>query len=133
MRIVIDTNVFVSGIFRSGPPSDILSLWQQKKTTLCFTSDILDEYQRVGQILAKKYSGIDIEPILELVTIHGKIFPNIVLPEPVSRDPDDDKFIACAVSAKAKYIVSGDKDLLDIGSYSKITMIKPKEFLRVMK
>ena len=40
----------------------------------------------------------------------------------VSRDPDDDKFIECAVDAKALYIVSGDKDLLDIGAYENVMM-----------
>lgn len=129
MKIVLDTNVFVSGIFWKGTPSDILSLWQQQKITLCITPDILNEYTRVGQILAKKHPSVDIEPFLELVAIYGKMFPNVSLPAPVSRDPDDDKFIACAISANAKIIVSGDKDLLDLGTSSKIDIITPRKFL----
>ncbi|MBY0377806.1 MAG: putative toxin-antitoxin system toxin component, PIN family [Gammaproteobacteria bacterium] len=129
MNMVLDTNVFVSGIFWSGAPSNILTLWQQQKIILCVNLDILEEYTRVGRLLAKKYPGVDIEPFLELVAVYGKIFPDLTLPLPVSRDPDDDKFIACAVSANAKVIVSGDKDLLDVGSYSDIDILSPRQFL----
>ena len=132
MKIVLDTNVFVSGIFWSGPPSNVLSLWQQGNIILCITPNILEEYTRVGRILMKKYANINLEPFLELVTLYGEIFPDFELPEPASRDPDDDKFIACAVSAKANLVVSGDKDLLDLRHYNGIKIISPKQFLSQM-
>lgn len=129
MKIVLDTNVFVSGIFWGGPPSDVLDLWQQGKITLCITPDILEEYICVGKRLTKKYPGVDINPFIELVTIYGYMVPDIKLLKPISRDPDDDKFISCAISAKAKVIVSGDKDLLDLASYNKIDILTPKKFI----
>lgn len=129
MKIVLDTNVFMSGIFWSGPPSDVLDLWQQGKITLCITPDILEEYISVGKRLTKKYPGIDVSPFIELVTIYGHMVPDIKLAETISRDPDDDKFIACAVSAKAKVIVSGDKDLLDLIKHKQIDILTPKSFI----
>ncbi len=129
MNIVLDTNVFVSGIFWNGAPSEVLDLWQQQEITLCITPSILEEYIRVGRILAKKYPTVAIEPFLELLARYSKIFDDLPLYEPISRDPDDDKFIACALSANAKVIVSGDKDLLDVKHYLDIEIVNPKSFL----
>jgi putative PIN family toxin of toxin-antitoxin system len=53
------------------------------------------------------------------------------LSSPVSRDPDDDKFLETAVTGQADYIVSGDKDLLDLGEYEGIKILKPAEFLAI--
>ena len=129
MNIVLDTNVFASGIFWNGTPTKILELWRKHKIILDITPKIFEEYSRVCRVLGKKYSHIDIEPFLESMAIHGTIFPDRKLQKPVCRDPDDDKFIACALSANAKIIVSGDKDLLDIGTYANIRMITPKKFM----
>jgi predicted nucleic acid-binding protein len=51
------------------------------------------------------------------------------LPEQVSRDPEDDKFIACALAGDCKCIVSGDKDLLEVSGYQGVKIVAPREFL----
>ncbi len=51
------------------------------------------------------------------------------LPEPVCVDPDDDKFLACALASKVKYIISGDKHLLQVTGYRSIEVIRPSEFI----
>ncbi len=107
MKIVLDTNVFVSGVFFSGPPYRILKAWRDGQLQLAVSREILEEYQRVGQELAGKFPGVDLEPILELITFKAKIFPSPGLPGPVCQDPNDDKFFACAVAARSKIIVSG--------------------------
>ena len=129
MKTVVDTNVFVSGIFWGGPPSDVLDLWHQNKIHLCITLDIVEEYTRVSKHLAKKYPGTDINALINLVTAEGRMVPDIKFLKPVSRDPDDDKFIACAIAAKAKVIVSGDKDLTDLKHYNNIKILKPTQLL----
>lgn len=130
IRVIIDTNVLMSGIFWSGAPAKILDAWQQKKLKLVISPDILDEYTRVGHILAKKYSGVDIGPIIDLITIHSELFLPQPLPAPVSRDRDDDKFISLTIAAHCKIIVSGDKDLLDINQYGGVRVIKPSDFVK---
>ena len=55
MKIVLDTNVFISGIFFDGPPSKILQSWRQSKTKIFLTEQILSEYQRIGEELSAKY------------------------------------------------------------------------------
>ena len=60
---------------------------------------------------------------------HGEFVSPVILKEPVSRDADDDKFIATALAAKCKLIVSGDKDLLTVDGCFSIELIKPNEFV----
>lgn len=129
-KIVLDTNVFVSGIFWSGPPSRILQAWQQRAIKLIISQDILNEYTRVGEVLAKNYREVDISEFIKLITIHSELICPINLPESVSSDPDDDKFIACALSAGCKLIVSGDKHLLAVSGYAKIEVLKPAAFVK---
>ena len=130
MRIVLDTNVFISGIFWSGPPFTILDAWKQRKIDLIVSQEILSEYNRVSKELSKKFLSVDLSPFIELLTIHAEMHVAKKLKEPVSRDPDDDKFIACALSAKVKIIVSGDKDLLVTSGHNDILVVKPNVFVR---
>jgi putative PIN family toxin of toxin-antitoxin system len=94
------------------------------------SKDIIHEYTRVGEILSQKYKGVDVNPIINLMTIHSTVISPINLPQPVSSDPDDDKFIACALSAHCKIIISGDKHLLDISGYEGIQVLKPATFVK---
>jgi uncharacterized protein len=129
MKIVLDTNVLISGIFWSGYPFQILEAWQKRKIKFAITEEIFDEYSRVARILSKKYHAVDIMPILELILTYAEMYPSLKLSSPVSSDPDDDKFIGCAISSESKFIVSGDADLLDIVEYDGIKIIKPKIFV----
>ncbi|MDZ7699592.1 MAG: putative toxin-antitoxin system toxin component, PIN family [Deltaproteobacteria bacterium] len=129
MRVVLDTNVFISGIFFGGPPSDILKSWRQSKIQIIFTKEILEEYQRVGEELSAKYPSVNIEPIIELFTIFGDFVETTNITETICEDPDDNKFIECAVVSKSKLIVSGDNHLLNISGYKDIEVLKPREFL----
>lgn len=130
MKIIIDTNVFVSGIFWSGPPYQILKAWQSRKIVLCLSQEILDEYDRISKSLSKQYPTIDLLPFLELLAIHAELYDTFKLKEQVSRDPDDDKFIACALSAGVKIIISGDHDLLSVSGYQGISVVKPALFVK---
>jgi putative PIN family toxin of toxin-antitoxin system len=131
VKIVLDTNVFVSGIFWSGPPYQILKAWQSGQISLVLSQEILDEYDRVSKSLSHKYPGIDLSAFIELVTINAELYVVRKLDDRVSRDPDDDKFIACALHAEVKTIVSGDEDLLTISGYAGITVLKPASFVRL--
>jgi len=131
MRLVVDTNVFISGIFFSGPPYDILNAWRNRKVELVISPDILDEYRRVGEELAKRYPGTDLGPLLELLAIKSRIVDAPPLDENVCSDPNDDKFIACALASRTKLICSGDKALLRISGYRGITVLSPKDFVDI--
>ena len=129
MKVVIDTNVFISGIFWSGPPYQILKAWQNHKIRLVLSQEILNEYDRVAYTLTKQYPHVDLLPFIELLAMHAEMYTPVQLKQPLSRDPNDDMFIACALAAKAKIIISGDKDLLTISGVNKITILKPSAFV----
>lgn len=129
MRIVLDTNVFVSGVFFGGHPYRILDAWRQSHVTLTLSAEILDEYRRVGEDLGRRYQGADLAPFLRLVVAHGRFVEPGRLPAPVCRDPDDDKFLACAVAGRARAIVSGDKDLLTLSEFHTIPILTPRQFV----
>jgi putative PIN family toxin of toxin-antitoxin system len=107
--------VLVSGIFFSGPPFQILHAWRNRTIQFVLSVEILDEYRRVSMELAKQFPGIDISSSLDLVTVNSKIIESLPLPAPVCVDPDDDKFIACAIAGKTNIIISGDGHLLKSG------------------
>ena len=129
MRGILDTNVFISGIFFSGPPSQILKAWANQRLQIVLSQQILDEYQRVSEELSSKFQEIDILPIIELVTIHGQFIDTQGLDISVCEDPDDDKFLECAVAGKCKIIISGDKHLLKLSGYEGITVMSPRNFV----
>lgn len=129
MKIVLDTNVFVSGVFFTGPPYLILKAWRDGRIQLVISADILDEYYRVGKVLADRFPGVDLDPIIGLLTVQAEFITAPPLPEPVCDDPDDDKFLACAVASDADFIVSGDRHLLKISVYHGTEIVRPRNFL----
>ena len=128
MKIVVDTNVLVSGIFFTGPPHRILQAWKDGKLQIVLSADIIDEYLRVSEALSGKFAGVDAQPILELLIKKAEIVQPKRLPEPVCDDPDDDKFLAAAISSGAKIIISADRHLLTVSGYQSISVLRPKTF-----
>lgn len=129
MRIILDTNVFVSGVFFTGPPYQILKAWREGRVKLIISPEILEEYERVGKIIAEEFPSIHFQPILDFVTIKAEIIPAERLSERVSDDPDDDKFLACAISANSKIVISGDRHLLKVSGFRGIQVMKPRPFV----
>ena len=129
MRVVIDTNVFISGVFFGGPPFQILKAWRDGRIQLLLTMEILEEYDRVSEALAEQFPGIDLDPVFDLLAVEGETILAPSLPEPVCDDPEDDKFLACALAGKTRMIISGDKHLLKVSGYRGIAVIRPREFV----
>jgi uncharacterized protein len=130
MKIILDTNVLVSGIFFSGPPYRILRAWHDQRFQLVLSTEILDEYRRVASELSIKYPVINIEPFLHLIETNGLMVSAPPLSEMVCGDRDDDKFIACALAAECDIIVSGDKHLLKVFGYRQIKVLTPHQFAK---
>ena len=90
---------------------EILKAWIDKRIQLLISSEVLQEYQRVGEELLQRYAEIEIKPILKSFSKNTISISAPRLPHPVCVDPDDDKFIECAVAGNAELIISGDKHL----------------------
>ena len=130
MRIVLDTNVFISGIFFTGPPYQILEAWRDGRVQLLVSPSILDEYQRIGAELALKFRDVDLKPFLDLLTVQAEIVLAPTFPPVIQDDPSDDKFLEAAVAGKASYIISGDKHLLKLSEFQGIQILKPRDFVQ---
>ena len=126
MKILIDTNILISALFFGKFPKGFLNEVLVKNFEICINDKILDEYEATihKKILKKK--------ILDEV-LYEKFLQDVRFFESVSdlkicRDPDDDKFLNCAIDAKAIYIVSGDNDLLTLKNFEGIEIVTAREF-----
>lgn len=131
MRVVLDTNVVVSGVFFGGVPGKILSAWSAGAFVLVLSPPILEEYRRVGRELGLRYPAITaaFEPVLTLIAMNAVIVDAPALSVPVSADADDDMFLAVALAAKAAVVVSGDQDLLEVSGWHGVDVLTPRQFL----
>jgi uncharacterized protein len=130
MRVVIDTNVFVSGVFWKGAPGAVLDAWRDGRIQVVLSPAILAEYERVGAELRRQYPTVDLREIMRLLTVNSRTVKDVPLPKPACSDPDDDKFLAVAVAGRAEYVVSGDKALLNVREYRGVRIISPGAFVR---
>lgn len=128
MRVVIDTNIFISSFF-GGYPKRIIDLWKSGGITLCFTNDVIKEYVDV----LRRMDFANTQEFDELLQLFKKQFNCSYAAKAVSlqvcKDRDDDKFLEAAVSLHAKFIISGDKHLKSLGKYADILILSPREFV----
>lgn len=128
-RVVIDTNVFISSFF-GGNPRKIIDLWESGQIILCLSRPIVDEYVEVLSRMGLKNER-ELEELLSLFAHGYHVLFTAKTPDLniVEKDPDDDKFIECAVALNSKFIVSGDRALQEIKDYMGIKLQSPKQFL----
>src|SRR3989344_5146908 len=129
MRVVLDTNVFISGIHWTGDSKEILFMFRNKKFELVSSISIIEEITKTLTNFRIPLSEEDISMWENI------ILENAVLVEPeeeidiVKEDPDDNKFIEAAVAGKVSYIVTQDNHLLKIKEFRGIKILTPSEFL----
>ncbi|MCC6474058.1 MAG: putative toxin-antitoxin system toxin component, PIN family [Burkholderiales bacterium] len=133
MRIVLDTNVVVSGLLWPGPPGRLLDLLRSGQAS-AFTSEAL--LAELADVLSRGH----LAPILArhqasaAVLVHGYALlaatvPAAAIAAVVAADPDDDAVLACALAAAAEIIVSGDAHLRNLKSWQRIPILAPAQAL----
>jgi putative PIN family toxin of toxin-antitoxin system len=133
VRAVIDTNVLVAGLFWRGPPHTLLEQVRAGAVAMVSSPMLLAELTDVigrpkfDTILAR--TSTSHERLLADVRRMTEIVEPPPLPQPVCRDPDDDEVLALAIAARVDLIVSGDNDLLSLGSFEGIPIVAPSEAL----
>ena len=134
MKIVLDTNCLVNIIMPGSYNNDIWQAFRAAKYVLCVTNEILFEYH---EILAKRYNALIANTVMkELIET-----PNVERVDPTYRfnliktDPDDNKFVDCAVIAGATYIVSNDRHFRELKQYDfpKVDVRTLTEFLGIVR
>jgi putative PIN family toxin of toxin-antitoxin system len=137
LKIVIDTNVIVSAALKDGtPPALVLGACVDRRITLVTTTWQLDELQRVlgysriaARLLAERRSRL-LDSVRHLAEI---VVPTGAAQGAVPRDPDDENILEAAIAGNADYIITGDKDLLDVGTFEGITIVNPAQFVEVLR
>ena len=131
MRVVLDTNVLISGIFWGGVPQKILDAWERRQFEAYATLEMLEEYQ---EIIARKSRHARLDPRLITNGIASRfhLVDPVELAHQICDDPDDDMFIACAISAGATHIVSGDNKLLSTSPLLACDVVTPRAFLNLL-
>jgi uncharacterized protein len=129
VRVVLDTNVMLSGFFFGGVPGRILQAWRDGHVKLVISPSILAEYCEAGSELEGRYGGSDFEAFAALLVLHSELVDApATLDEQVCSDPDDDKFLSCARVARVDTVVSGDTALLRTSGWSGIEVLRPRSF-----
>ena len=128
MRVVLDTNVLVSGVFFGGVPRDLLEAWGRGAFDLVASPKIVDEYLRIVERLSDSHPGLEGEGVLARIIGNTALWPDPEVTEAITRDPDDDVFMALARDADA-VVVSGDSDLLGAAGWAGVQVLKPRDLL----
>ena len=130
IRVVLDTNVFVSSIFRGGKPRAIVDRIIREEIYGGISQALLDE---IEDTLTRGKFQFSKEYVFSAISeIRNYMIP--VIPKSaihVSKDPDDDRVLECALAFKADFIVTGDKHLLQIGGFRGIKIVTPGEFKEI--
>ena len=137
MRVVLDTNVIISAtLIRGGQEDQIVRAWQRGVFELVLSPPILEE---MGRALfydkLRKLRWMTVEEVAELLQAlaQGSVVVSGRSKVKASRDPDDDKFLAAAIEAEARFVVTGDRDLLALRRYRNVRIITPARFLRIIR
>lgn len=137
MRAVLDTNVVISAtLIRDGNEDRILRAWQRGVFELVLSPPILDEmgralfYEKLRK--ARWMTEAEVVSLLRSLAQESTLVPGRVRLE-VSRDPEDNKFLEAAIEARAQYVVTGDKDLLDLKTCRGVRIVAPAAFLKILR
>ena len=127
MKIVVDTNVIISGVFFNGLPYRFLNEIVSNEIEIVASKEIIEEYYEVTKELVDSRTGNFNKKLFDIIV--GKM--EIIVPRTkvdVCRDPEDNKFIECAIEGNAIFIVSGDQDLLTIKQYENILIVSVADY-----
>ena len=132
MKIVIDSNIFISSFFWGGNPRDIFERVINGLDELFITEEILKEIKSVMNNSKFNVNTDEIEDYVKIIERYSKKIESKNVPKDISRDKDDDKILQCGVDGDVDFIITGDNDLLILKEYEKIKIMKPKKYLETV-
>lgn len=132
MKVVADTNVYVSAIIFGGKPQAILDLAQDGQIELFISDDIVAEITRILRDKFKRTPEQLRNDLLSIQAITTSVVPSERI-DAILHDPTDNIMLECAVEASADVIVSGDKHLLEIDGFRGITIELASDLLAEMQ
>lgn len=139
-KVIIDTNVWLSGILWGGVPGEILKTWRNNielkddNFTIVFSKEILKEiWEKLKEIARRADEDIyTLKEWLDIIEDQGE-FVEPSEKVSVCRDEKDNKFLEAALASNADFLITGDKDLLVLKKYKKTKIITPRRFLEIYR
>jgi uncharacterized protein len=127
MKAVFDTNVLVAAFVTEGVCAKLLGRARRKQLDLVISPFIVKEFENV---FLKKFSASkeQIRTATKLISEAAQIVSHESMASGICRDPDDDQILSCALSAEADYLVTGDRDLLELKEFHGIKILTPGVF-----
>jgi putative PIN family toxin of toxin-antitoxin system len=131
-KVVLDTNILVSAFIKyGGNESKIIEKTINRQITHITSEDILDEFHTVISRPQFRYSSTKIKEIMLFLIKSTQITTPTEKIGAIKEDPADNKILECATAAKADYIITGDKHLLNLKKYDGIPILTSTEFLKI--
>jgi putative PIN family toxin of toxin-antitoxin system len=130
-RVVLDTNVLVSGLL-GGTATDIIRRWRAGDFRMVLSPDIMAEYEGVLNRPKFRLPKWVVQDLLAYTRASAEWVTPVVEESGVARDPSDDKFLFTAASGRADWLVSADPDLLDLKEFRSIPIVPTWEFLSLL-
>ncbi|MBM3181313.1 MAG: putative toxin-antitoxin system toxin component, PIN family [Chloroflexi bacterium] len=128
MRVVIDTNIIVSG-YLGGALEAIIVAWKSGKFTLVVSDAIADEYHTILKRPKFKVEHAELDDFSALLLDKAEFVIPLETANAILADPTDNKFLEAAIAGKVNLIVSGDNHLLELKSFREIPIITAREFI----
>ena len=133
MKIVIDSNIFISSFFWGGNPNEVFEKVINGFDELFITDEIIKEIISVMSDSKFTVNIADIEDYIKIIEKYSKNIESKNVSVFISRDQDDNKILQCAYDGNVDYIITGDKDLLVLKEYESIKIMNPKDYLELIK
>jgi hypothetical protein len=138
IRAALDVNVLISALISpGGVPAQILGAWRAEGFAVVISEPILAEFRRVvAQPQLRNRHGLTpfrAERLVRGLRQFALVTPGGLEAHGVARDPDDDKLLACALEGGADYVVTGDKDMLELREHEGVQMVSPADFIRMLE
>lgn len=132
IKVVLDTNIYISAIMFGGNPNKVLKLARVRQIKVFISAQILLE---ISEKLHKKFklSEEDVAKILKGISKITELVQSRIKLDVVKEDSSDNKFLECAVVADSDYIITGDKHLLKLKRFEEVKIVTPADFLKILK
>ena len=132
-KVVIDANVFISGLLCDGIPRRLIELLERGSYELFYSAQLILELYKTQtrKKLADRIKPERLAGLIELIEDKGVLI-NVSSSPAVSRDPEDDEYVECALISNCEYIVTGDDDLLTLQQHKSVKIVTPRQFFDLL-
>ena len=129
MKVVLDTNILISALGWLGNPHILVKKILDKQIELAISLELIEEFRETAREKKFGFSEEEISDFIDAIAENAEFVVSSEKVDIVKKDPDDNIVLECAIEAKADFIITGDRHLLEIKEFNRIRIITVKEFL----